>query len=213
MEISRYFNVYIQCGHQQLLLLLLGTVEVADCLLLCGCRCLLQVLGTCTDMCPALERIKRIDEFDVHKLEFPFTVLPTTLHAVTHEQLFASTMIKRFQRSSADHDLLIADMLRTPETLLRTIEYIETQVMNKYNEGVDPRLGETPSKLMVYLFIWDRFRMVAKDFTLQQYSLSISDIWVECHERMARWFIFMDHDMKSEGELSCSLISLHLPTL
>lgn len=42
--------------------------------------------------------------------------------------------------------------------------------------------------------------MVAKDFTLQQAVLPLTPIWVECHERMARFFILMDHKMQSEGE-------------
>lgn len=72
--------------------------------------------------------------------------------------------------------------------------------------------------LFVYLFIWDRYRMIAKDFTLQQQALvllmqqsSLSQqqqqqglqlrLWVECHERMARWFIYMDHKMQEDGKL------------
>jgi hypothetical protein len=157
-------------------------------------------------MCPIEEAIKRINESDIHRLEFPYTVLPSPLNPREHYPLFLPTLIKKFQRSSADHELLIAHMLRTPETLLKTIEYMESSVMNKYNEGPDPRFAgqdpneAIPSKMTVYLFIWDRYRMIAKDFTLQQYGLSLSDIWIECHERMARWFIFMDHAMKSEGK-------------
>jgi hypothetical protein len=41
--------------------------------------------------------------------------------------------------------------------------------------------------------------MVAKDFTLQISVLPLSRIWVECHERMARWFILMDHKMQAQG--------------
>ncbi len=49
--------------------------------------------------------------------------------------------------------------------------------------------------------------MVAKDFTLQQSAVAVSSVWVECHERMARWFILMDHRMKNDGEwcFSCVL--------
>lgn len=170
------------------------------------------VLGCCEDMCPVEERKKRLDEADVHKLELPYAAVQNG-----HESEFQATMIKKFQRSSADHDLLIASMLRTPTVLLRTISYIESQVANKYHEGVDARFNEAPSKLFVYLFIWDRYRMVAKDFTLQFGALPLTEIWIECHERMARWFIFMDHSMKSEGKqltpsylFSCPLISLLL---
>jgi hypothetical protein len=76
--------------------------------------------------------------------------------------------------------------------------------MNKAKEGPDPRFnGEPPSNLFVYLFVWDRYRMIAKDFTLQISSVrnGLTDAWVECHERMARWLILMDHRMKDDGIL------------
>ncbi len=72
--------------------------------------------------------------------------------------------------------------------------------MGKADAGYDPKYGDISAKLFVYLFIWDRFRMIAKDFTLQISALPVTDIWVECHERMARWFVYMDHMMKSEGK-------------
>lgn len=50
--------------------------------------------------------------------------------------------------------------------------------------------------------------MVAKDFTLQQVVLPLSRTWVECHERMARWFILMDHKMQAAGGFYCILCIL-----
>eukprot|EP01031_Cornospumella_fuschlensis_P006509 gene6509-8094_t len=73
-----------------------------------------RVVGTCVDMCPEIERRKRVNESDVHKLEQPhddITGVGSTLK---------DTMIKKFQRSSADHELQIAEMMRTPDTLLKT---------------------------------------------------------------------------------------------
>lgn len=137
-----------------------------------------QVVGTCTDMCPERERVKRQNESDVHRLEFP---LPS--------QTLKETMIKKFQRSSADHELQIADELRTPETLLQTIEYIEEVIMPSDED-----------ELPTYLFIWDRYRMIAKDFTLQVSTVAVSPLWIECHERMVRWFIFMDHSMQTNSK-------------
>ena len=34
--------------------------------------------------------------------------------------------------------------------------------------------------------------------TSQISALSKSSVWIECHERMARWFVLMDHYMKNE---------------
>lgn len=96
-------------------------------------------------MCPEEERTKRVNESDVHKLELPYgnASLP-------------DLMVKKFQRSSADHELQIAHLLRTPKALLKSIRYIENYIMNKANEGFDPRCNEVPTSLFVYLFVWDR---------------------------------------------------------
>jgi hypothetical protein len=66
-------------------------------------------------MCPAAERQKRLNESDIHKLEIPHPLMtPGRLD-------YADTMVKKFQRSSADHALQIPHLLRTPEALLRSI--------------------------------------------------------------------------------------------
>eukprot|EP01039_Chlorochromonas_danica_P010720 gene10720-11901_t len=194
-----------------------------------------KVVGLCQDMCPESERLKRINENDLHKLELPSNIDVKDLSKLK------DTMIKKFQRSSADHELRIAESLRTPETLLRTITYMEEEIMSQatdsssitttttmttvrtpstnkivpgsgggggddgegkgedsnVNKSVGNGNGGGEGALFVYLFIWDRYRMIAKDFTLQQSALPLTAIWVECHERMARWFVLMEHRMKS----------------
>lgn len=76
--------------------------------------------------------------------------------------------------------------------------------MTNYNES----RSDHGSELVSYLFIWDRYRMVAKDFTLQKSATSFTALWVECHERMARWFILMDHRMKANGRKAISVTHL-----
>ena len=192
-------------------------------------------------MCPAAERTKRLNESDIHKLEIPHPDM------TPGRSDYSQTMVKKFQRSSADHALQIPHLLRTPEALLRSIgkdrlllysvvlllslvvnvittiitittittincynyhanittttaattttitttttpttnttttittitittttttintatlpllshiEYIETELMDRASRGVlDPRIGEPPSALFIYLFVWDR---------------------------------------------------------
>lgn len=99
--------------------------------------------------------------------------------------------------------------------------------MEKDLEGPDERFdGEDPPEIDVYLFVWDRYRMVAKDFILQLESndstidgerseLSfllrcnkgksesertwIDRVCLETHERMCRWHIMMEHHMAHNG--------------
>jgi len=126
----------------------------------------------------------------VHKLEVPHP-------QATGDKTQAQLMVKKFQRSSADHELQVPELIRTPQTLLHCIEYIEQNIMTKDLEEADPRFDEPVPTIVVYLFVWDRFRMIAKDFTMQiSGAQQRTSTWVECHERMARWFVLMDHRMK-----------------
>lgn len=70
------------------------------------------MVGTCRDMCPQEERIRRLHESDVHKLE----MLSAAQEAEGLD--LRSTMIKKLQRSSADHELKIPHLMRTPRCVL-----------------------------------------------------------------------------------------------
>ena len=54
--------------------------------------------------------------------------------------------------------------------------------------------------------------MVAKDFTLQQSVPPLTRVWVECHKRMARWFILMDHKMQAAGAFSLLFFVFFYPS-
>jgi hypothetical protein len=201
-------------------------------------------VGICADMCPVEERENRDRCLDIHKLETVTVVNTQTLAPldITNpvEQLKYS-MIKKFQRSSADHDLLIPSLIRTPYVLLETVSYVESivadidkqvlpgayphplidlfhrqqQQQQKHTKSparatmenpyywnfVNSRSSEDENlALTVYLFIWDRYRMIAKDFILQSAVLPRDILWVETVERMARWHVYMDHRMRSLGK-------------
>ena len=161
-------------------------------------------------MCPADERESRIEE----RLVEPFEREHPEVEGSPRE-----LMVKEFKRSSADYLLAVPHRIRTPATLLRTIkvhltatltcappnpspQYIEDNIMEKNKQGVDPRFGGVPTSIAVYLFIWDRYRMIAKDFILQELALPVDTVYVECHERMARWFILMDHTMQRDDKFN-----------
>lgn len=60
-------------------------------------------------MCPKEERVRRVNESDIHKLEMPDPEKEYTPEALKY------TMIKKLQRSSADHELKIPHLMRTPQ--------------------------------------------------------------------------------------------------
>ena len=58
--------------------------------------------------------------------------------------------------------------------------------------------SDTPPPLDVYQFIWDRTRMIRKDFILQNYigTGGMCDARaVRCHERIARWHAMCEHQL------------------
>ena len=67
-----------------------------------------QVVGLCLDMCPREERLRRVSESDIHKLEMIHDGVANVPKSLRY------TMIKKLQRSSADHELKIPALMRTP---------------------------------------------------------------------------------------------------
>lgn len=67
-------------------------------------------------------------------------------------------------------------------------------------QGPDRRFPQdgTPNSMDVYQFIWDRTRMIRKDFILQNYvgtGGKCDARAVRCHERIARWHTMCEHQL------------------
>jgi hypothetical protein len=147
-------------------------------------------------MCPTEELLRREYENDIPLLEIPHPSLHPS-HWTLRE-----TCIKRFRRSAADYKLDIPSLVRPPIVLEQCISYLEEFVMERDRQGIDPRFGKVPPSLDVYQFVWDRTRMIRKDFILQNYtgksannSGLCSAVAVRCHERIARWHVMMEHQL------------------
>jgi hypothetical protein len=154
-----------------------------------------SLVGLCRYMCPDEELIRRQQENDVQALEIP---LPGKLHP--EGWTLRDTAVKRFRRSAADYKLDVPEWVRPPDVLERTISYCEEYIMERDRQGPDPRFpqGCTPPPLDVYQFIWDRTRMIRKDFILQNYvgTGGLCDARaVRCHERIARWHAMCEHQL------------------
>ncbi|KAF4146384.1 SAC3/GANP family [Phytophthora infestans] len=147
--------------------------------------------GRCADMCSPAERELhiRVDELSVFEKCFPDR--PGTERDM---------IIKRFQRSSADHKLDIAEEIRPPGVLRRTQLYIEQAIMDLDQCGLDPRFQtpRIPEPIELYNFCWDRFRMIRKDFVLQNYRGAggrVHPIALDIHERIARYHVLSEHEL------------------
>lgn len=92
-------------------------------------------------------------------------------------------MLKRFRRSAAGYDEQLPSDIRTPATLLQTMNYLTRHVIG----GREP-LG------VVHKFVWDRTRSIRNDLSVQQ--LTQEDhvkLAVTCLERIARFHILSLH--------------------
>ncbi|DAA79232.1 TPA_exp: putative Leucine permease transcriptional regulator (SAC3) [Trichophyton benhamiae CBS 112371] len=137
--------------------------------------------GNCTDMCPEFERVERIVQKMVDKCEKH--VDPDSGVSSSME----GRMIKRFRRSAAGKDEQLPSDIRTPKTLLQTINYMLRHVTTS-----DETLGSR------HKFVWDRTRSVRNDLSIQQVSQKQDiEIAVKCFERIARFHILSLHLLSS----------------
>lgn len=77
-----------------------------------------------------------------------------------------------------------------------------SELQERDRQGPDKRFAQQPSivppPLDVYQFIWDRTRMIRKDFILQNYigdGGKCDARAVRCHERIARWHAMCEHQL------------------
>lgn len=96
-------------------------------------------------------------------------------------------MLKRFRRSAAGYDEQLPSDIRTPNTLLQTMNYLIRHAIG----GPEP-LG------LIHKFVWDRTRSIRNDFSVQQVTQENDvRIAVTCLERIARFHIVSLHLLSS----------------
>lgn len=136
----------------------------------------ISFVGSCTDMCPIFERIRRTYENDVKQMEKdPETGKVTPQRAV-----------KKFSRPAAGQPPPLPSDVRPPSVLVKSLHYL-----------IDYAVPMLPTS---HSFLWDRTRSIRQDFTYQNYSGPEA---VECNELIARIHIVSLHVMAgSEQEYS-----------
>ncbi|KAJ5165124.1 SAC3/GANP/Nin1/mts3/eIF-3 p25 [Penicillium coprophilum] len=134
-------------------------------------------VGTCTGMCPDFERVERIVQKAVDKCEKYHNPATNQL------EIMETKMVKRFRRAAAGNDEQLPSDIRTPKTLLQTMNYLIRYVING---------GE--SLATIHMFVWNRTRSIRNDFSVQQLTHEEDvKIAVTCLERIARFHIASLH--------------------
>jgi hypothetical protein len=160
--------------------------------------------GTCDQMCPEEETIRRIIEDDVQRAEKE--VAPDGTLRPSPKK-----MIKKLARSAAGEDAPLPQDVRSPAALRQTLDYLIHTV-----------LGEEGNLAAQHEFLWDRTRAIRRDFVFQS-SMSPSELQdqVYCLEKITRFHVTALHQMSKPGaapenfeeqqeveQLSKSLLSL-----
>ncbi|KAM9905935.1 hypothetical protein OXX69_006996 [Metschnikowia pulcherrima] len=128
--------------------------------------------GTCLDMCPVFERVRRSLENNVKLLEKD----PQT------QKISRERAVKAFSRPAAGQPPPIPSDVRPPHVLMKTLDYIVDSIL--------PQLPEAHS------FIWDRTRSVRQDFIYQNYYGPEA---IDCNERIVRIHLLSLHVMAGSG--------------
>lgn len=124
--------------------------------------------GTCVDMCPVFERVRRSLENNVNSLEKD----PST------SKVSRAKAVKAFSRPAAGQPPPLPSEVRPPHVLKATLDYLVDNIV--------PQLPEA------HLFLWDRTRCIRQDFTYQNY---IGPEAIDCNERIARIHLLSLHIM------------------
>ncbi|RMZ91413.1 hypothetical protein DV736_g1339, partial [Chaetothyriales sp. CBS 134916] len=98
-------------------------------------------VGTCEDMCPEFERVERVQRHEVDRCE---KTQPDDGEPAVPA---AERMVKKFVRSDAGREEQLPSDIRTPDALVRTMDYLIEDVVGK-----EERL------IACHNFVWDRTR-------------------------------------------------------
>ncbi|KAF1957368.1 hypothetical protein CC80DRAFT_43125 [Byssothecium circinans] len=137
-----------------------------------------DLVGSCTEMCPEYERVRRINERDFKAAE----CTPETAHGPRLQREPDETrMVKAFTRSAAGAEEELITEKRTPTTCLRTLAYMFGRI-------------EEDGHAWLYPWIWDRTRSIRKDIhgTVKPKEKPVR---ITCLEQCVRWHLLSMHDM------------------
>lgn len=124
--------------------------------------------GSCLDMCPIFERVRRALENNVMSLEKD----PVT------NKVSRDRAIKAFSRPAAGQPPPMPSDVRPPHILTKTLDYLVDNIL--------PQLPEAHS------FIWDRTRSIRQDFIYQNFYGPEA---IDCNERIVRIHLLSLHIM------------------
>lgn len=132
--------------------------------------------GTCLDMCPTFERVRRALENNVKALEKDFA----------SQKISRARAVKAFSRPAAGQPPPMPSDVRPPHVLHSTLDYLVGTIL--------PQLPDSHS------FLWDRTRSIRQDFVYQNFYGPEA---IDCNERIVRVHLLCMHVM-AKGDVEYS---------
>ncbi|EPS42273.1 hypothetical protein H072_3754 [Dactylellina haptotyla CBS 200.50] len=152
-----------------------------------------ELVGICIQMCPKWDRLRRANNKSA-----------ISTYEVDENGYFGeSRAVKSWHRPAAGDAEDLPEDLRTEETLMKTMDYLVHDIIDKWSFGG------------CQTFIWDRTRSIRQDCSIQGLN---SDAVIGCYERIARFHILslqqLSHNENFQRgqeleQLSKTLISLN----
>ncbi|KAM5138826.1 SAC3 domain-containing protein 1 isoform 1-T2 [Mantella aurantiaca] len=122
-------------------------------------------VGLCLDMCSERERRERARHRRLHPLEMQNDQFRSRAFRQGSQPIAdPGRTVKEYSRPAAGKELSSPRDLRPPATLLKTVQYLLTEIW----ENVDEQDPTTLS--LAYPFVFDRLRAVRQDLTVQRIS-------------------------------------------
>lgn len=125
-------------------------------------------VGSCLQMCPVFERIRRSLENNIYDVE----------RGGKNGKISSERAVKAFCRPAAGNPQPLPSDVRPPNVLVSTLDYLSQEIV--------PQLPQT------HAFLWDRTRSIRQDFTYQNYQ-GPEALW--CFEAIARIHLVSLHVM------------------
>ncbi|KAK7207162.1 SAC3/GANP/Nin1/mts3/eIF-3 p25 family-domain-containing protein [Myxozyma melibiosi] len=130
----------------------------------------INFVGTCMEMCPVFERVRRSAGNLVKSYE-----------RGADGNIDKNLAVKEFSRPAAGQPPPLPSDVRPPGILQNTLTYLIDNIV--------PQLPEA------HAFLWDRTRSIRQDFTYQNYSGYEA---IDCNERIARIHIYALHTLAGD---------------
>ena len=154
-----------------------------------------DLVGGCLQFCPQDEIDERVRFRELDKYE-----KPPGHEAMDDDELARRAVplaMKKYKRSAAGDVQSKPEIVRPPDVLFAAFEHLAAHVID------DAAPGDSEDDQMTrYIFLWNRFRAIRKDFILQNFTTggNVDARVVRVFEGMARYFIGIEQQLSGHPE-------------